>query len=82
MHILKLIYGSLIQSKLLYSVLLWGTNLNDIMAIQMEAIQMKAIRSLTSSKFYTHTEPLFKMVNILNNDDLYYILKFCFKPYN
>ena len=42
-HILKLIYSSLIQSKLLYGLLLWGTNLNDI-----RVIQKKAIRSVTA----------------------------------
>ena len=84
-NILKLLYCSLIQSKLLYAyksfdgLLLWGVELNDILLLQK-----KAIRCVTSSKFHSHTEPLFKKLQILNIKDLYNlrVLKFCFKLYN
>ena len=78
-NILKLLYCSLIQSKLLYGLLLWGVELNDILLLQK-----KAIRCVTSSKFHSHTEPLIKKLQILNIKDLYnlHVLKFCFKLYN
>ena len=46
--------------------------------------EKKNIRSIICSKFYTHTEPLFKKLNILNVNDLYIlrVLKFCFKLFN
>ena len=64
--ILKMIYFSLIQSKLSYGLLLWGMESNKILPLQK-----KAIRGITCSNFYSHTEPLFKDLNILKINDLY-----------
>ena len=55
LHILKIIYCSLVQSKLLYGLLLWGVDLKNI-----SVLQKKAIRIINGSNFYSHTEPLFK----------------------
>ena len=79
LNILKTIYCSLIQSKLSYGLLLWGVDSRSIFILQK-----RAIRTITCSKFYSHTEPLFKELQILNINDLYTlrVLKFCFKLYN
>ena len=72
-YILKMIYSSLIQSKLIYGLLLWGSGIDKVVKIQK-----KAIRAVTSSLFFSHTEPLFKRLSILKLHDMYdlRILKF------
>ena len=74
-----MIYNSLVQSKLLYGLLLWGTDLNDVIKVQK-----KSIRIVTSSAFFSHTKPSFKILGVLKIEDLYLtsLLKFCYKLYN
>ena len=68
-----------LQSNLSYGLLLWGIESNKILTLQK-----KAIRGITCSKVYSHTEPLFKDLNILKINDLYNlrVLKICYKIYN
>ena len=56
-----MIYTSLIESKLTYGLLLWDVDLNDVLIVQK-----KAMRTITLSLLYSHTEPLFKKLTILN----------------
>ena len=60
LNILKMIYDSIVQSKLLYGLLLWGTGLNDT----VKWIQKKYIRTITSVPYVSHTEPLFKRLGV------------------
>ena len=72
-------YHSSVQSKLLYGILLLGTDL-----IEATQIQKKTTRIVTSSPFLLHTEPLFNYNGILKVNDLYLlsILKVCHKLYS
>ena len=59
-HILKMLYNILVQSKLIYGLLLWGVgNIDKIFMKQKEAI-----RAVTISQQIAHTEPLFRMLSI------------------
>ena len=79
LSIMKLIYNSLIQSHLNYCNLIWGFNNNRVYKLQK-----KAIRTITRSKYNSHTEPLFKKLSILKLPDLLLLnsLKFYFKYLN
>ena len=77
--ILKMIYSSLIQPHLNYGVLLWGTNVKRI-----HKLQKWAVRSITSSKYNAHTDPLFSRLKLLKIQDVYTLclLKFYYKYKN
>ena len=78
-YVLKMIYTSLIQSKLIYGLLLWGSNVEKVIKVQK-----KTTRVVTSSRYFAHTEPLFKRLDILNLFDMYdlRILKFLYKVFH
>jgi len=67
------IYNSLCVSHMNYGLLLWGTQIDGIYKIQK-----KAIRTITCSEYRAHSEPIFKRLELLKIQDLYYlkILKF------
>ena len=75
-HILLTLYNSLFVPHLNYGSLVWGANLNRLCLIQK-----KAIRIITHSNYLSHTEPLFKELNLLKIEDLFSlnILKFLYK---
>ena len=77
--ILQLIYNALILPHLNYSLLCWGFSIN-----RLHKIQKKAIRTICSSKYNAHTEPLFKKLKLLNVFDLFKLntLKFVHRYYN
>ena len=77
--ILKTIYNALIQPHLNFGVLLWGKKVKRI-----KKLQKWALRSITSSKYNAHTEPLFINLKLLKIEDIYKlsILKFYFKYKN
>ena len=54
-------------------LLVWGSNTSYLFKLQK-----KAIRTITKSKYNEHTEPLFKMLNLLKIQDLFKltVLKF------
>ena len=74
--ILRTLYNSLILPHLNYGILTWGTKPG-----RLQKLQKWAIRTITNSKYNSHTEPLFKQLRLLKISDLYYIsaLKFHFK---
>ena len=73
------IYNTLIIPHLNYGILTWGFNSDRIMKIQK-----KAVRSITSSKYNAHTEPIFKTLKLLKINDIFkcQTLKFCYKLIN
>ena len=75
-HILRMIYCSIIQSNLTYSLLAWGFDCNRLIKLQK-----KILRIISSSKYNAHTEPIFKNLRLLKLEDLMKLntLKFYFK---
>ena len=73
-YTLKTLYDSLIQSHLHYGLLAWGAGNTD----RVLKIQKKVIRTISNSKYNSHTEPIFKALCILKLPDLFKlnILKF------
>ena len=71
-----LLYNSLIVPPINYCITAWGFHRNRI-----TAIPKKAIRIITASSYISHTEPLFKQLNLLNVEDILTLqeLKFYFK---
>ena len=68
-YVLKTIYQSLIVCRLEYGILAWGAS-----AIKLLGLQKKAVRVIEKAKYNSHTEPIFKRLNLLRIGDLY-ILK-------
>ena len=71
-----LLYNSLILPHINYCITAWGFYRNRI-----TIIQKKAIRMITTSSYISHTEPLFKQLNLLKVEDILTLqeLKFYFK---
>ena len=65
-HVLKLIYNSLILPHLQYAILAWGFKLSRVFKLQK-----RAVRLITKSKYNSHTEPLFKSMNLLKVEDIF-----------
>ena len=77
-YILKMIYDSRVQSKLLYGLLLWGTDLNDTVKI----IQKKSIKTITFSPYVSHIIQTSWSFKDLSKISISYVLKYFYKPYN
>lgn len=79
LHVLLTLYNSLILPYLSYGILVWGTH-----AYKMTKLQKKAIRVITNAKYNSHTEPIFKKLNLLKITDLSALqeLKFAFRLEN
>ena len=60
LHIMRILYCSLVNSNLLYGIWVWGYKCR-----QLEKIQKRIIRKITVSKYNAHTEPLFKALDLL-----------------
>jgi len=65
-HALLSIYNSLFLSHINYGLLLWGSQ-----TAKVYTLQKKAIRTITGSEYLTHSEPLFKALDLLKINDLY-----------
>ena len=78
-HILRLLYNSLILPHLQYSILAWGFKMG-----RLEKLQKRAVRIITRSKYNSHTDPLFKKLNLLKVNDLFEtnVLKLYYKYQN
>jgi len=76
---LRTIYNSLILPHLNYCILVWGFECKRI-----QKIQKKCVRVITASKFNSHSEPLFKALNLLKVEDIFksQSLKFYHKHVN
>ena len=71
-HILRLLYNSMILPHLQYWILSWGFK------------QKRAVRILSNSKYNSHTDPIFKKLNLLKLKDLFElnVLKLFYKYKN
>ena len=74
-----MLYNSLILPHINYGILVWGYACKRV-----TILQKKAIRIITLSKHNSHTEPLFKRLNLLNMFDIHKLcqLKFYYKYVN
>ena len=79
--IFKNIYTSRFLCHINYGILAWGHNLNSNIIYKL---QKRAVRIITCSKYNAHSEPIFKMLNLLRIADIFLLqqLKFYFKLVN
>ena len=66
LFILCTIYNTLILPHINYCLLVWGNNSGKILQLQK-----KAIRAVSCAGYISHTEPLFKLYDILKVNDIY-----------
>ena len=66
LRILRTLYNTLILPHFNYGALLWGHD-----STRLHKLQKRAIRTITNSKYNSHTEPLCKLLNIMKLPDLY-----------
>ena len=64
------IYHALFSSHLAYGITVFGNSLGKDIK-RLKVLQRKAIRTVTKSKYNSHTGPLFKKLGILKFDDLF-----------
>ena len=78
-EIILTIYKGLIKPHILYGLKCWGFNQERILKLQK-----KAMRIICSSGYLSHTEPLFKKLNVLKIDGVFklQLLLFCFDLIN
>ena len=67
-NIILTIYNSLFVSHINYGSLVWGTNINRI-----SKMQKRVLRIITHSHYIAHTEPLFKNLNLLKVEDMFFL---------
>ena len=65
-HIIRILYNSLIHLHLQYSILAWGFKMG-----RLEKLQKRTVRIISCSKYNSHTDPLFKNLNLLKLKDLF-----------
>ena len=78
---LRNIYNALILPHLSYGILAWGINNNTNSILK---IQKRAVRAITNSPYNSHTNQLFKRLNLLKINDIrkYFEIKFYHKFIN
>ena len=65
-NVLLTIYNTLILPHINYCLLVWGNKSGKILQLQK-----KAIRAVSCAGYISHTEPLFKVYDILKVNDIY-----------
>ena len=75
-YILRTLYFSMVQSRMIYCILTWGFDYYRI-----EKLQKRFVRINSSSKYNALSEPLFKVLDILKIEHLFSqsCLKFVYK---
>ena len=78
-HVLRIFYDSMILPHLQYSILSWGFKTG-----RLDKLQKRAVRILSNSKYNSHTDPIFKKLNLLKLKDLFEfnVLKLFYKYKN
>ena len=66
LHVLRILYNSLILPHLQYGILIWGFCLG-----RLQKLQKRSVRIITRSKYNAHTDPVFKSLNLLKLKDLF-----------
>jgi hypothetical protein len=76
---LLLIYNSLVLPYLSYGLLVWGHKSKKLLTLQK-----RSVRTIVNAKYNSHTEPIFKNLNLLKVTELYAVqeLKFAYKLLN
>ena len=67
---LRTLYYSMIHPYLLYGILAWG-NIKPSSIKRTVILQKRAMRYISKTSYNSHTEPLFKKMEILKLNDLY-----------
>ena len=67
---MKTLYYSLIHPHITYCLLAWG-NANKNILKKITILQKRAIRLIDQAHYYSHSEPIFKKLNILKISDQY-----------
>ena len=67
---LKTLYYALIHPHIMYGITLWGSACNASLKKTI-TLQKRALRIINKTPYNSHTEPLFKINNILKVNDLY-----------
>ena len=67
---LTILYYSLVYSYLTYGIILWGSA-HDTYMSKLKITQKKIVRAITGAPYNAHSEPVFKLLNILKLTDLY-----------
>lgn len=70
---LKLIYNSLILSRLHYGNILWGRTPGNLIQLQK-----KALRAIVGAAYNAHTAPILKKLKLLNLPDLHNTKMLCY----
>ena len=80
---LTILYYSLVYSYLTYGIIVWGSA-HDTYMSKLKITQKKIVRAITGAPYNAHSEPLFKLLNILKLTDLYklHISKYMFSFIN
>ena len=65
-HILRTLYFSMVQSRLVHCILTWGFDY-----YRMEKLQKRFARLISSNEYNAHSEPLFKVLDILKIERLF-----------
>ena len=83
MDTMKLLYHSLINSKLQYGIIVWGATFKTYLS-EVNVRINHIIRALSSSKLYTPMSSLYKKLNLLKLEDLYKVelVKLMYLCYN
>jgi len=66
--IMKSLYFSLVHCHITYGIIAWG---NSKSIRKIEILQKRAVRIINNKPYRAHTEPLFKLNNILTVKDIY-----------
>ena len=69
-HILKTIYNSLIHPHLSYAITSWG-NANNKEIKRLLQLQKRSIRNIARVKYNSHTNPLYKQLDLLKINDIF-----------
>ena len=83
MYTMKLLYHSLINSKLQYGIIVWGATFKTYLS-EVNVRIKRIIRALSSSNLYTPMSSIYKKLNLLKLEDLYNVElgKFMYLYYN
>ena len=74
---LKLLYNSIFHCHLLYAIPIWSCASNSLINMLFK-LQKSAIRIISHTQYNSHTEPLFKKLEILPLPDLIHMTKIQF----
>ena len=69
-EILKTIYNALVLPHFSYALVSWE-NVKSKEISRFKLLQKKAVRLITNSKYNSHTNPIFRKLNLLKLDDIY-----------